>query len=359
MVPATVFDIQRFATKDGPGIRTLVFLKGCPLHCQWCANPESQLASPQVLYDPVKCKGCGRCIRACPSGAISPHPDFGMYTDPERCTSCGACVEACFFSARKISGKSYTPSKLVTLLEKDLPYFRQSGGGVTFSGGEPLVYPEFLRQVLSLCTEKGIDVAIETCGQVPWESFEAVLPTGKGSPGVSLVFFDFKHIDPELHRQYTGMDNRLILQNLRKLSGVFSNLVVRIPVIPGVSLVFFDFKHIDPELHRQYTGMDNRLILQNLRKLSGVFSNLVVRIPVIPGVNFELHTMQRMFGWLLELPAAPRVELLPYHRLGTSKYKGLGRDYTLKSLPALTPGDLETFEQLAREMGLMARVGAV
>ncbi|HPE69448.1 MAG TPA: glycyl-radical enzyme activating protein [Thermotogota bacterium] len=309
MVPATVFDIQRFATKDGPGIRTLVFLKGCPLHCQWCANPESQLASPQVLYDPVKCKGCGRCIRACPSGAISPHPDFGMYTDPERCTSCGACVEACFFSARKISGKSYTPSKLVTLLEKDLPYFRQSGGGVTFSGGEPLVYPEFLRQVLSLCTEKGIDVAIETCGQVPWESFEAVLPTGKGSPGVSLVFFDFKHIDPELHRQYTGMDNRLILQNLRKLSGVFSNLVVRIPVIPGV--------------------------------------------------NFELHTMQRMFGWLLELPAAPRVELLPYHRLGTSKYKGLGRDYTLKSLPALTPGDLETFEQLAREMGLMARVGAV
>jgi pyruvate formate lyase activating enzyme len=299
-----IFDIERFATKDGPGIRTVVFLKGCHLHCRWCQNPESQHTNVEVMYDAKKCTACGRCLESCPNGAIQTDASFGLVSDSETCIGCGLCTETCYYDARKLVGTNYKISALMKEILKDKLFYENSGGGVTFSGGEPLLQSDFLMAVCRACGREKVHRAVETCGHVPWNVF-----------------------------------NKLLSE---------------------LDLIFFDLKHIDPGLHKQYTGVTNELILDNLRKLSDVFSPLIVRIPVIPGFNDASETQKSIFSFLKnQLKRITTVELLPFHRLGSSKYKGLGREYPMENIVSLKKEDLKHLEKLGRDMGIPVRVGAI
>lgn len=299
---ATIFDIERYATKDGPGIRTVIFLKGCNLRGIWCQNPESQNCHPQIMYYMNLCRHCGRCIAVCPNHAIRPDDMFGLVTDSTLCTACGTCVEHCYFDARKLMGKVMTVSELMTEIRKDAPYYERSGGGITFSGGEPLLYPEFVKEVAKQCQEEGIHTAIETAGHVPWNVFEQVLPY--------------------------------------------------------MNLIFFDIKHIDPEVHKQYTGVTNTRILENLRRLTQVFSPIIIRIPVVPGCNDSAEVQQRIYEFIKPLHGIKHVELLPYHRLGMTKYKGLGMEYPLQDLKSLKKEDLSYLTEIAHTVGIPLQIGA-
>ena len=306
MPPLTglVFDIERFATKDGPGIRTVVFLKGCNLGCGWCQNPESQSPAQEIIYHLNQCGGCGRCLEGCSAQAIAKDRGFGLVTDKEKCVLCGKCVEGCFYEARRMVGRPYTVSELMTEIQKDLAFFQSSQGGVTFSGGEPLLQARFLTSVARECRDQGIHLALETCGAVPWKTLSAA----------SRV----------------------------------------------MDLVYMDFKHIDPETHRLWTGRGNDLILENLKLLSRSFQPLIVRIPIIPGFNQDLETVEAMFDFLKnQVAPVEAVELLPFHRLGRSKYQGLARTYELGETESLTNDDLRPYEKAGLEMGLPVRIGTL
>ena len=252
-----VFDIQRFSLHDGPGIRTTLFLKGCPLRCWWCHNPESQAAGLELIRWPQRCIGCGACLEACPAGAITPAGDV----DPARCTLCGACVDACHAQARQLVGRDMTVAQALAELERDRPFYDQSGGGVTISGGEPLAQPDFLLALLRACRQADLHTALDTCGHAPWPLLDAVRP-------------------------YVG-------------------------------LFLYDLKLIDPGRHRQVTGVSNELILDNLRALAAHGHRLILRLPVIPGVNDDDDNIRRVAA----LAAIERVDLLPYHRTALDKYR--------------------------------------
>ncbi len=208
-----IFDINRASTVDGPGVRTTVFFKGCDLDCFWCHNPESKIARAQLAIFSDKCVGCGSCASVC--GA-----------DREECISCGRCVQLCPVSARKLYGTKYSPEELLKIIAADKLYYDATGGGVTFSGGECMLYPEFVALLAKLCQESDISVAIDTAGYVPYESFEKVLPY------VDIFLYDIKCIDGELHRKGTGKDNELILENLERLIKEGKRIIIRTPQIP-------------------------------------------------------------------------------------------------------------------------------
>jgi len=298
-----IFDLERFATKDGPGIRTVVFFKGCALRCRWCQNPESQLGRPEVIYDDSRCRGCRRCLESCPSGAIRFDERLGLITDRRTCRGCGICAERCFSDARRLAGKEVALTELLAEINRDRSFFEYSGGGVTFSGGEPLLQDAFLLAACRECRKAGIPTALETSGHAPWETLERLVP-----------FLD---------------------------------------------LIFFDFKHPDPQLHRRHTGVGNRRILKNLRMLNARKAPLVVRIPVIPGFNDSPAVLTRMFRFLMGLPHEAPVELLPFHRLGMSKYRGLGRAYGMEEVLPLGNEDLGELARLGEHMGLAVHVGPV
>jgi len=297
-----VFEIERYATEDGPGIRTVVFFKGCNLRCRWCQNPESHYQRPQVMYDRSRCIGCRRCLEVCPVEAVREIAPFGFITDDRSCTLCGACVDECFSDARKIVGQRMSVDSIMDEIRKDLAFYDESGGGVTFSGGEPLLQADAVRELARRCKEVGIHTAVETAGLVPWGAIRAVLR--------------------------------------------------------WLDLLYFDMKHIDTELHRRYTGVPLDLILRNLRKVSERFENLVVRIPVVPGVNATKQVMTRMFSFLAENTKVRRVELLPFHRLGLAKYEGLGMSYAMAEVDNLSKEDCSSFAEIGTRLGLRVRVGA-
>jgi pyruvate formate lyase activating enzyme len=301
-ISAVVFDVERYATEDGPGIRSVVFMKGCSLRCTWCQNPESHSLRPQVMYYRSKCIACRRCVEACPSGAIQEVPLRGFMTDSGKCTLCGTCTDACLSDARKIVGRRVPVGSLMNELLRDRRYYEESGGGVTFSGGEPLVQADATVALARLCRGEGIHTALETAGFVPWTRLEEVLP--------------------------------------------------------WVDLLYFDLKHIDSEEHRRYTGAPLDLILENLQKASEISENLVVRIPVIPGVNAREDTLRRMLTFLAERTRVRHVELLPFHRLGLGKYEGLGLRYAMADVGAMSREQCTAFAEIGSSLGLLVRVGA-
>jgi pyruvate formate lyase activating enzyme len=293
-----IFDIQRYSVHDGPGIRTLVFLKGCPLSCLWCSNPESQKASPELAFRRTLCIGCGVCIGACPQRAISSRKT-SIEIDRLRCNLCGECVRVCAPDALAIVGKWMTVEQVLAEVERDLCFYEKSGGGITLSGGEPLAQIDFSEALLKTCKASGLKTTIETAGDVPWLSIERLIKY------VDLVLFDLKHINPSVHRQITGASNVRILENIRRLA------VLEIPII--------------------------------------------ARCPVIPGFNDNPGDMANLFQFITELAGVRRIDLLPYHRLGESKYAMLGRDYALKGTGPPARENLEYLNQLAKKYNLHVR----
>lgn len=270
-----ISEIERYAIKDGPGIRTVVFLKGCPLTCRWCANPETQKSIHQLMYWPTRCIACRQCISECPNDALS-WGNRGIEICRPGCTSCGACTQVCNSQALTMAGQRKTSDEIMQIILKDLPYYQTSGGGVTFSGGEAASQGEFLWELAKECKKHRISTCIETCGYVRWETFEKLLP-----------YMDY---------------------------------------------FFFDLKIIDEIDHITYTGVSNRLILDNFSRLITAGANITVRIPVIPGINNTPKNVEQTIRFLLaQAPGCP-VSLLPYHRLGASKYDKLDMEYTLEDL---------------------------
>jgi len=261
---ATIFDIQRASYVDGPGIRTTVFFKGCNLHCAWCHNPESQASDVQMLFYSDKCTGCGRCREKCPNATLS-------------CTLCGRCTLFCPNEAREICGRQYTVDEALSIVMKDRTFYANSGGGVTFSGGECMLQIDFLETILRACHENGIHTAVDTAGCVRYEYFERILSV--------------------------------------------------------TDLFLYDVKCIDDALHQRYVGVSNELILSNLKRLLHAGANVWVRIPVIGGVNDNEDEMKRIRDFLDGCPTPLRIELLPYHAMGEHKYAALGKEVTRFSVP--------------------------
>jgi|YNPBryBLVA2012_1023415.scaffolds.fasta_scaffold00977_10 pyruvate formate lyase activating enzyme len=223
---AIVFNIQRFSTEDGPGIRTTVFLKGCPLSCLWCHNPEGMSPKPQLLWYHHRCIGARDCLGACPEKALELTPQ-GMRIDRERCTVCGLCEEACPAAALEVIGKPWSVEDLVEEVKKDEPFFRNSGGGVTLGGGEPMLQAEFVAEFLKRCKEEGLSTALDTSGFASWARYEAVLPY------VDLVLLDLKQMDPAAHERMTGVKLDPILENARRIGALQVTVWIRTPIIPG------------------------------------------------------------------------------------------------------------------------------
>ncbi len=299
-IKLNVFDIERFAIHDGPGIRTTVFLKGCPLRCAWCANPESQSAKPELMHAERKCVGCGRCANACKHGAVK-MADGRPVFDRAKCVLCGDCVRACLSGALKIAGRAMAVDEILRVVLRDRTYYQNSGGGVTVSGGEPFAQPQGLFALLSACKEAGLSTAVETCGDVAPEVF------ARSFGLADLYLFDIKHADAEKLRQMTGGGLPRILQNLAAAA-------------------------------QQSTG------------------NVVVRVPVIPGFNFDEASINAIFGVALQ-NGVQQVHLLPYHTLGSGKYPGTGRGYTLARAKALRKEELAPYKKMGEAMGLRVKLG--
>ncbi len=223
-----VADIMRFATHDGPGIRTTVFLKGCVLACAWCHNPETIACGPELGYVAKKCLGCGECVPVCPQGAHQ-MVDGEHVFDRTRCVACGACAEVCLGNALTLYGREMTAEQVLATVIEDRVFYQSTGGGVTVSGGEPLLQADFCGELLGMAKHEGLHTAVDTCGMVPWEAFAEVLPV------TDLFLYDIKHTDPVIHQRHTGSDNELILDNLCHLSECGTAIEIRIPLVPGVN----------------------------------------------------------------------------------------------------------------------------
>ena len=274
-VTGRLMDVKRFAVHDGPGIRTTLFLKGCSLKCIWCHNPEGISYKPQLAYYTHKCIGCGECIPVCLNQAHTIGQN-GHQLNRERCNGCGNCEAACLGEALKLFGKEITVEEAVRIALEDRVFYAENGG-VTLSGGEPLLQAEFCAAVASALREHHIGTAIDTCGCVPWSAFERLLP----------------------------------------LSDIF----------------LFDMKHIDPDAHRKLTGQDNALILDNLRKLSDAGARIEIRMPLVPGCNDSDETLDGIGRFLSEIHIE-KMRILPYHSMARSKYAALGLEDTMPDVPS-------------------------
>jgi len=228
MVKGMIFDTKKYSLHDGPGIRTTVFFKGCRLHCPWCHNPESQSPQPQLAFHARRCIGCGLCSEVCPVGSGF-SIENGVRLDRQGCLVCGKCVEVCYAGARQLIGEEITAAETFRLIERDRPFYEESGGGVTISGGEPLDQPEFLAEVLTLCKQHGIHTALDTTGYGAWSVLEKIYPL------VDLFLYDLKFLEDPLHIRWTGVSNHLILDNLIRLISKRARLIIRRPVLPGIN----------------------------------------------------------------------------------------------------------------------------
>ena len=290
-----VFNIQKFSIHDGPGVRTTVFLKGCPLRCQWCANPESQSPRVQILYDMKKCLHCGKCVQNCPEHALHTDESGKIHIERDRCSACLACTELCPQKALTSAGEEKTTEEVLRICMQDQPFYEESGGGVTISGGEGMVQPDFVEDLVLQLKEKKVHTAIETTGCV--------------SPAI-----------------------------FRRLAPLFD-------------LLLFDVKHWNSEAHRRGTNAGNELIIENLRWAREQNLNILPRIPVIPGFNAALEDAHGLASLLSQL-GLQRVQLLPFHQMGERKYEFLDRDYCLSGQKPLHKENLQDYQQCFFKEGL-------
>jgi pyruvate formate lyase activating enzyme len=295
-----VFNIQRYSIHDGPGIRTTVFFKGCPLRCKWCSNPESVSAQPEILVREARCNGCRRCIDVCSHGALS-LASTGLWLDREKCDLCLKCIDACWEDAIEVAGRYVSLSEVIDECRKDELFFHNSGGGITLSGGEPLLQAEFALALLAQCKALGLNTALDTCGHVQWPVLEKALDN------TDLLLFDIKHLDADEHRDGTGADNKLILANLEKvMNSGKTRIWIRVPVIPGYN----DSNQYMEELARRLNGMK-----------------------------------------------AEKVSILGYHEWGRTKYQSLGKAYQLSGRKPLSEERMGEIIGIFKSRGLDATAG--
>jgi len=270
-----IFNIQRFSIHDGPGIRTIVFMKGCPLRCLWCSNPESQKLNDEIVYLKSSCRKCKNCELVCKRKAIAVEENR-VAINRKICNNCGECIQVCPNRALKKIGEEYTVEEVINEIEKDRAFYVRSGGGVTFSGGEPFFQPSFLLSLLRKCHLNGFHTCVETSGYQQWEI-------------------------------------------IRELLG-------------EIDLVLYDIKEIDTQKHIKFTGVDNKLITENAKKIANYGVPLVIRIPIIPNLNVDSDSISRFGQFIKELKNIKGIVLVPYHKYGVSKYESLGRNYSLKDI---------------------------
>ncbi len=225
-VTGTIFNIQFDSTEDGPGIRTTIFMKGCPLHCAWCHNPEGLSPSPQLVWYETRCIGAAECLKVCPKGALKPTPGK-MSIDRALCDACGDCVSVCPSAALEVMGKTYTVDELVAMAVRDKVFYEKSGGGVTLSGGEVSLQARFCLELMKALKQEGIHLALDTCGAAKWRTLEPLVNLA------DLVLYDLKIMDAEKHREYTGFPLDIVLENARRISNLGKPMWVRTPIVPG------------------------------------------------------------------------------------------------------------------------------
>lgn len=299
-VEGKIFNIMKYSVHDGPGIRNTVFLKGCPLNCWWCHNPESQKTQEQLMFFPNRCIGCMACIPACKQNAISAVNGM-VVTDKSKCIDCGDCTLVCFPEAREMAGKTMTVDEVVTEVLKDKDFYEQSGGGVTFSGGEPLMQPSFLIALLKELKEKGIHTTVDT----------------------------------------SGFASRKTIEEVSKYTDLF----------------LYDLKHMNSEKHEMYTGVTNNIILDNLKFLEEMGKEIIIRIPIIPGINNSEEDLRAFSDFIKTLPNIKEVNLLPYHKIGEEKYKRLGMPYKMSDVEEPSQEEMEFALNLMKDCGKKVQIG--
>ena len=302
-ITGMVTDIQKFSLHDGPGIRTTVFLKGCNMRCAWCHNPETWHPAPELMFTASRCIGCGACYRACPTGALKRTDRKTRRFLPELCTNCGACAEVCAPAALRMTGRRVTVEEVLRSAELDTAYYRESGGGVTVSGGEPLMQSDFVAALLGACRAAGLDTAIESNLSLPWKTAEKVLPH------LDRLYCDVKLMDDGAHMLYTGVSNRGVLENLERIAAEY-------PALP-----------------------------------------VTVRTPMIPGITDSDENVRAVARWLAEhLPGAV-YELLNYNPLAEAKFQQLSREYMPGTLKRLSGERMRRLCGIARDCGIRAVCG--
>jgi len=291
-----VTSIQKYSIHDGDGIRTTIFFKGCPLTCTWCHNPETQSYQKQTTHDLEKCVSCGSCMKACPRQAI--YEEQGrILTDFNKCNSCGVCLDYCVLNLREIMGTEYTIEELTAQIKKDEMFYEESGGGVTLSGGEVMTQNmDYIEALIRAINRQGISITVDTCGYAPYANFARILPF--------------------------------------------------------VNTFLYDIKAMDSAIHKQYTGVGNELILENLNKLNSDGARIFIRIPLIKEVNGTAQEMELIINYLKQHAINPaQVNLLPYHNTGSGKYNKLGQEYEGTKLHAPVPDEMEQFAALFKQAG--------
>ena len=295
-----IFNIMRYSIHDGPGLRTSIFFKGCSLSCTWCHNPEGISSAAQRIYRQYLCIGCGQCMDRCSQNALTLTPN-GVVADETRCTQCLTCAQTCPAEAMEFIGKSMTVSEVLEEIKKDVPFYDESGGGVTFSGGEPLNQPLFLLEMLKACGELDLHRTVDTAGYA---------------------------------------DSKLLLK-----------------IAEQTDLFLYDLKHMDPLKHRLYTGVSNEKILCNLELLARQGAQITIRMPIVPGINDDEENIERLGAFLGRLPGIHKVHILPYHSVAQGKYRSLKTDFPLADVESPSQMQMEAIAEHLKKNDLQVALG--